>query len=209
MRRGLSPPLLMMLLCACAFDPNANPLVDIEPVCDAASQDDRYFGAAFPRANQSARELLEGAYSRLSDYSEPSLACGTDPDEVYRLTIAGEWPNVPLIIRAQRSGEVASVRALFPRHDPGARKLVAGRVERPLSTTQWASLVALAAAVDVESARALIIGDDRHSNRRLLIEFRRDGMYGLVERPARRGGGPLDAMTEWLIALAGIEYPWF
>ena len=133
-----------------------------------------------------------------------------EPDEAYRLTIVGQWPNVPLIIRAQQFAERATLRAVFPQHDPTSGNLVLARLERPLSSAEWSSLSADAEAINLGRTRAILVSEDEGDHRRRrLLEFRRDDSYGLVQRPAVRTGDALDSFTAKLIQLAGIDYPWF
>jgi hypothetical protein len=206
--RPWMPASVLLLFCACMGDPNENPLVDVEPICGAASQNDRYFGAAFTRENESAREQLESAYLLLSDHSEPSLACGNEPDEAYRLTALSDFPNAPLIIRVERSGDQAMIRATVPRYEPG-RGIVSERVDRVLAADEWGQVAAAANAVDVLAMRALLT---RHhdSYRMFLYEFRRRGTYALAMRPATGIHNPatLNAFISHLISLAGYDYPW-
>jgi hypothetical protein len=191
-------------------DPNDNPLTDVAATCQAGSQDHSFFGPAFTHDNDTGRAQLATSFKALAENSEPSLACGAGPNEAYRLTIVGQWPNVPLIIRAQRAAGRATLRVAFPRHDSAVGTLVLGRLERSLSGAEWSSLSALAGAINVAHMRAVLLSEDeRDFRRRRLIEFRRDGSYGLVQRPAVRTGDALDSFTGRLIELAGIHYPWF
>jgi len=191
-------------------DPNENPLADVADTCQGDSQDLRFFGPAFTHDNDTGRAQLATSFKALVENSEPTLACGAEPHEAYRLTIVGQWPNVPLIIRAQRVAERATLRVTFPRHDSNAGTWVLGRLERPLSGAEWSSLSAQAGSINVVQMRAILVSEDeRDYRRRRLIEFRRDGRYGLVQRPAVRTGDALDSFTARLIELAGVDYPWF
>jgi hypothetical protein len=207
--------LLLVIEAGAAFisgcvDPNDNPIIGVAATCQADSQDQRFFGSAFTYENETGRALLARTFKALAENSEPSLACGAEPDEGYRLTIVGQWPNVPLIIRTQKVAEVAMLRATFPRHDSTTGTLVLDRLERPLSSAEWSSLSAHARSINLVRMRAILASEDeRDYTRRRLIEFRRDGNYGLVQRPSVRSADVLDSFTVRLIELAGIDYPWF
>src|SRR5688572_12869073 len=191
-------------------DANDNPLRAVSATCLADSQDHRFFGPAFTYDNETGRAQLATSFKALAENSEPTLACGAEPGEAYRLTIVGQSPNVPLIIRAQRVAERATLRATFPQHDSTAGTWVAGRLERPLSGAEWSSLSGHAGSIDLAHMRAILVSEDeRDYRRRRLLEFRRDGNYGLVQRPSVRTGDALDSFTARLIELARIDYPWF
>jgi hypothetical protein len=191
-------------------DPNDNPLRDVAATCQPDSQNHRFFGPAFTYDNDTGRAQLARSFKALAENSEPTLACGAEPDEAYRLTIVGQWPNVPLIISAQRVDERATLRAAFPRHDPTAGTWVLDRLERPLSGVEWSSLSERAGAINLMRMRAILVSEDeRDYGRQRLIEFRREGNYGLMKRPSVRTGDALDSLTAKLIELAGIDYPWF
>jgi hypothetical protein len=190
-------------------NPNDNPLVDVSTTCRADSQDHSFFGSAFTYDNDMGRALLARNFKALAENTEPSLACGAEPAEAYRLSIVGQWPNVPLIIRAQRIAERATLSAVFPRHDSTAGSWVPGRLERPLSVAE-SRLSAHAGSIDLGRLRAIPVSEnDRDYGRRRLVEFRRDGIYALVLRPSVHADTALDSFTAKLIGLAGIDYPWF
>ena len=190
--------------------PNDNPLVDVSATCRADSQDHSFFGSAFVYDNDTGRALLARNFKALVENTEPSLACGAAPDEAYRLSIVGQWPNVPLVITAQRIADRATLRAVFPRHDSTAGTWVLDRLERTLSAVEWSSLTAHARSIDLGRMRAIPATENGQDfGRRRLLEFRREGLYGLVLRPSVHNGEALDSFTAKLIKLAGIDYPWF
>ena len=211
---ALRPPLavssLMLALCACTGDPNENPLVDVEPTCGAESHDERYFGDAFTRTNESAREQLQLAYSILSDNSEPSLACGRDVDEAYRITFVADRRPAPLIVRVERAGDRVVIRGIGPRVED-YRVVLGERVDRVLTPGEWKRAIAAAQAVDVLATRALPAGPytSRETSGMFLYEFRRRGAYALVMRPPSSIPAltALDALRAELLSLADYEYP--
>lgn len=206
--------LLLIVAVGAAFipscaDPNDNPVRDVAVPCQSHSQDHSYFGSAFTYENETGRAELTASFRALAENTEPTLACGSEPDEAYRLSIVGHWPKVPLIITAQRSAGEATLRATFPRHDPSSGALIPVRLTRHLSRVEWSSLSADAEAINLRRTRAILAPTDESYARRRLLEFRRDDSYGLVYRPAVRSGDALDAFTVKLIQLASVDYPWF
>jgi hypothetical protein len=195
------------LISGCVGNPNGNPVVDVARVCAADSQDEQFFGSAFTRDNESGRAQLATAFARLTEYSEPSLACSSDVDEAYRFTIASAWPPVPTIIRVQRAGGIATLTAIAPRHDPASRTAVAERIERQLTADEWARIVDGVAAIDVVNSRAIPLPERRgdHSTS-FLFEFRARGAYSIMLRMRLHGEEPLSRLQWRLMDLAGCDY---
>lgn len=204
---GLS--LGVALAAGCVGNPNGNPVVEVAPVCAADSQDEQFFGSAFTRDNASGRAQLSDAFARLAEYSEPSLACSSDVDEAYRFTMASEWPPIPIIIRVQRAGGIATLTAIAPRHDPSSGNFVAERIERTVTVAEWARIVEGVAAVDVMNSRALPLPHrGGPESRMFLFEFRVRGSYSIIQRSQTNRGDSLFHLQLRLIDLAGCEYHW-
>jgi hypothetical protein len=197
------------LASACVGDPNGNPVIEVAPVCAADSQDEQFFGSAFTRDNDSGRAQLASAFARLTEYSEPSLACSSDVDEAYRFTVASAWSPVPTIIRVQRKGRIATLTAIAPRHDRVSGTAVAERIERQLTDDEWVRIADGVAAIDVVNSRAIPLPEGRGDySTSFLFEFRARGSYSIILRARPERDQSLSHLKSRLIELAGCDDRW-
>jgi hypothetical protein len=172
----------------------------------APSTDEHYF---LPR------RALEGPDKReppardfmnrgLTALREPSLSCGRDPDEGFRL-VSIDPEGSRWFVRISRKGSSYDLAAAQLPDDPSDLSEV-GRVNKSLSRLEWESVTREFQRADFWSLNASRDLPYIPEGSLWLFEGRQDGKYHAVMRMPYEGK-ELRSAVRLLIKLAGLEIP--
>lgn len=197
-----------VLISACFTDPNANPLTRVVTVCqESEHQGDSYFGEHWTRSNENGRESLELLYQALIALAEPSLACGSEPEEAYRLTEVPSMAPSATLVRVSRNHEAYELTASRPRSNLNGGHTV-DRVQRTLSKDEWEAIVSTIKRMDVSKVRAIPVPSARpitqFDGTLGMLEFRFSGTYYFVARVDFRPERELQELRIRLLKAAGF-----
>lgn len=136
------------------------------------------FPKDYPGADEKRRQWYSATLARLN---EPSLSCGADPAETYRLIWLHSLAH-PVVIRITRTGEEAELDAFqlsgVGAGDPG---VLLYRAQRRLSAVDWGRL---RTALEQSHFWSLDTSGNMYGvhGEQWIVEGRRNGSYHIVDR---------------------------
>jgi hypothetical protein len=177
-------------------------LHEVRARCGSASEGDLFF----PRGVFSNRSADERYSKILRSINEPSLSCGHDAIEAYRLVWIHVFQASPTIVRIQRSDSGGTLVAYQLSGDE-ALELVK-HTERQLTISEWQKLSGLIkesefwSPLPPRAEKPAMLDPDT-----VFIEGRNAGSYNVLLPWSAVRDGALNRMTRQFLVLAGLPVP--
>ena len=207
--------LAVSLLASCGYRDETRPLglaTSVRAHCQSPSSDVFFF----PPGTFSTSEY-DGAASRrryseaLKRANEPSLSCGPQPDEGFRLVQVDRFELRVQIIGVTRRRRDATLSAQLLRRDtPGTSFEVVRTFVRSLNREQWSTFRSAFDQLDfwftpsapVRARQEFLLDPDV-----FILEGRRGSSYHVIWRAAPERGGVFVAACRPFFVAAGLEPP--
>lgn len=205
--------LLGCLTCACSQPRTEGFARPVRSSCGSSAGEDYYFDAAFLRDNRRNVVLAKSYATLLAGIDEPSLACGDEVGEGYRLIEDPALDPQKRVIRAGRADNRLSLAGLVVATEAGSPRIV-DRFEKSITAEQWERLRTAVRNVNLSFLPTLPLTSGPGTGFVMdatswIVEGRWDSFYHVaVFGPVQEQTRPaLKDMREVFFHLAGFEIP--
>jgi hypothetical protein len=199
---------VISLICVCCATPETVGIARrVARSCNETNLDDRFFRSVFAASNEGNEANVLGVSTLLANLGEPSMSCGVETDEAYRLTFMPERGDA-FTIRVERVGNTVTLTISY------ATEGGVPKTNRQTVTPQaWEKLIGSIAEYDFwsrspyPSPSTMNRGVVVFHGPAWLLEGQKKGSYHAVSRVSSFMERGFDMPARTMFEIAGLDVP--